>query len=145
MFGLSVAWALLRPTARGAYELLLACAVLTALVPLAALCGAGGWVAPWSSTLLLAVDGCALTLGLGVLADGARDPSVWPQRRSQQRLGIAGEDLSAVPRPPRGPLRPPAARAVACQPRRAHTASCRWHALRIARLRGGQKWTIARQ
>ncbi|UKE50912.1 PepSY domain-containing protein [Xanthomonas translucens] len=84
VFGLGVAWALLRPTARGAYELLLACALLTALVPLAALRGADGWVAPWSSTLLLAVDGCALALAW----------AYWQMARATHRRGRNGDPNS---------------------------------------------------
>jgi hypothetical protein len=84
VFGLGVAWALLRPTARGAYELLLACAVLTALVPLAALRGAGGWVSPWSSSLLLAVDGCALALAW----------AYWQMARATLRRGRNGDPNS---------------------------------------------------
>ncbi|MCC4596225.1 PepSY domain-containing protein [Xanthomonas campestris pv. phormiicola] len=84
VFGLSVAWALLRPTARGAYELLLACAVLTALVPLAALRGIGGWVAPWSSALLLSVDGCALALAW----------AYWQMARATHRRGRNGDPNS---------------------------------------------------
>ncbi|WIH05034.1 PepSY domain-containing protein [Xanthomonas translucens pv. graminis] len=84
VFGLGVAWALLRPTARGAYELLLACAVLNALVPLAALRGADGWVAPWSSTLLLAVDGCALALAW----------AYWQMARATHRRGRNGDPNS---------------------------------------------------
>jgi len=84
VFGLGVAWALLRPTARGAYELLLACAALTALVPLAGLRGAGGWVAPWSSPLLLAVDGAALALAW----------AYWQMARATYRRGRHGDPNS---------------------------------------------------
>ncbi|HBK45524.1 MAG TPA: PepSY domain-containing protein [Xanthomonadaceae bacterium] len=62
MFGLGVAWALLRPTARAAYELLLLCALATLLVPVAGLFGTDGLVPPWRHGVLWAVDLCALAL-----------------------------------------------------------------------------------
>ena len=63
VFCAALAWALLRPTARGTHELLLACAGLTLLVPLAGLHGAHGLVAPWSDATILLVDLFALLLG----------------------------------------------------------------------------------
>lgn len=63
VFLAALAWALLRPTARGTHELLLACAALTLLVPLAGLHGAHGLTAPWSSATVFLVDAFALLLG----------------------------------------------------------------------------------
>ncbi|MDY4285296.1 PepSY-associated TM helix domain-containing protein [Xanthomonas sp. LF06-19] len=90
VFALGVAWALLRPTARGAYELLLACAVLTVLVPLAGLRGAAGWVAPWSSGTLLAIDACALALAW----------AYWQMARAAYRRGQGGDPHSVWAFPP---------------------------------------------
>lgn len=63
VFLAALAWALWRPTARGTHELLVACAALTLLVPLASLHGAHGLAAPWSSTTTLLVVAFALLLG----------------------------------------------------------------------------------
>lgn len=62
VFALALLWALARPAAKGASELLWCCAALTLLVPLAGLRGAAGWMAPWSDAAVLAIDLCALVL-----------------------------------------------------------------------------------
>lgn len=58
----SLLWALLRPTARGANELLWLCALATAAVPLAGLAGARGLVLPWQDPAVLTIDLIALAL-----------------------------------------------------------------------------------
>jgi uncharacterized iron-regulated membrane protein len=74
VFGLALLWAVVRPAARGAVELLWLCAALTALVPVAGLVGPQGFLAPWSDGLVLAVDACALLLAwvYAALARGVR-------------------------------------------------------------------------
>jgi uncharacterized iron-regulated membrane protein len=91
VFLAALAWALLRPTARGAYELLLACAGLTALVPLAGLVGAGGPVAPWSSATIVLVDLFALLLAW----------SYWTMARATLRRARHGDPNSVWALPPR--------------------------------------------
>ncbi|WP_140724803.1 PepSY-associated TM helix domain-containing protein [Pseudomonas sp. Hp2] len=80
----SLAWALLRPTARGAYELLLLCALATALVPVAGLFGANGWVMPWNDMVVLAVDACALVLAW----------AYWAMARASLRRARGGDPNS---------------------------------------------------
>ncbi len=74
VFGLTWLWAVVRPAARGASELLWLCAVLTALVPVAGLVGPAGLMAPWADPLVLAVDACALVLAwvYAAMARGVR-------------------------------------------------------------------------
>ncbi|MCD7098548.1 PepSY-associated TM helix domain-containing protein [Stenotrophomonas sp. MMGLT7] len=90
VFLASVLWALLRPTARGACELLLACALLTALVPLVSLHGGGGLAVPWRSGTVLMVDLFALLLAW----------SYWSMARATARRARDGDPNSvwALPR-----------------------------------------------
>ncbi len=90
VFLAALLWALWRPTARGAYELLLLCAATTLLVPLAGLYGAPGLVAPWRHGTILLVDLIALLLAWGY----------WRMARASLRRARDGDQNSvwALPR-----------------------------------------------
>lgn len=84
VFAACVLWAALRPTARGAYEVLLACAALTAAIPLASCFSATGLVLPWRDTLVLTVDVVALVMAW----------SYWQLARASKRRGAQGDPNS---------------------------------------------------
>ncbi|PPU11531.1 PepSY-associated TM helix domain-containing protein [Xanthomonas arboricola] len=84
VFAAVLVWALVRPTARGAYEVLLACAVLTALIPLASCVSARGLVLPWQDATVLVVDLIALVLAW----------AYWQLARASKRRGVQGDPNS---------------------------------------------------
>ncbi|PPT96328.1 hypothetical protein XarjCFBP8253_19960 [Xanthomonas arboricola pv. juglandis] len=84
VFAAVLVWALVRPTARGAYEALLACAVLTALIPLASCVSARGVVLPWQDATVLVVDLIALVLAW----------AYWQLARASKRRGLQGDPNS---------------------------------------------------
>ncbi|KHM92333.1 PepSY-associated TM helix domain-containing protein, partial [Xanthomonas vesicatoria] len=84
VFAAVLAWALIRPTARGAYEVLLACAVLTALIPLASCASASGVALPWQDATVLVVDLIALAVAW----------AYWQLARASKRRGLQGDPNS---------------------------------------------------
>lgn len=82
--GAAVLWALLRPTARGAYEVLLACAVVTAAIPLASCFGVQGSAVPWRDPTTLVVDLVALVMAW----------AYWQMSRAGKRRGLRGDPNS---------------------------------------------------
>ncbi|MCC4601812.1 PepSY-associated TM helix domain-containing protein [Xanthomonas melonis] len=84
VFGVTLLWAVLRPTARGAYEALLACAVLTALIPIASLRSPQGAVMPWTDPRVLSVDLIALAAAW----------AYWKMARAALRRSLHGDPNS---------------------------------------------------
>ncbi|KLD69405.1 PepSY-associated TM helix domain-containing protein [Xanthomonas pisi] len=92
VFAATLLWALIRPTARGAYEVLLVCAALTALIPLASCVGAHDATAPWQSATVLGVDLIALLMAW----------TYWRMAVASKRRGMQGDPNSVWALPARG-------------------------------------------